>query len=77
MAGYFAWVEGRTEQYRPTPGKDFDMEKFYTWQDKAVRAWATESFSRGRKITRGITVDDFPENLWLWLYERLLLAGEP
>jgi len=73
---YYAWVEGRTQFYFPSPGGVFDLEDFVEWRTKAVKAWDEESKSRGKKVTRGLTIDDLPDNMWLWLYERMLSAGD-
>ena len=73
-SAYYAWLEGRGDFYRPTPGLGINPEKFKTWKQKAIDAWAVESKSRGKGVTRGLILEDLPENLWLWLYERLVKA---
>ena len=52
------------------------MDKFRTWRQKFIKSSREESNLRGLKITRGIEEDDFSENLWMWLYERVLRAAE-
>ena len=69
---YYARTGGYDHTRMPTPGKEFDEERFRAWQQKAINAWASEA-TRDAK-TRGLTKEDLPENLWLSLYERLLAA---
>lgn len=69
---YFARVGEYEHTRMPTPGKEFDEDRFRTWQLKTINAWASEA-TRDAK-TRGLTKEDLPESLWLSLYERLLAA---
>ena len=70
---YFSRSYGYAEGRMATPGLQFDQEAFLAWRQKAVNAWHKES---GRDLnTRGLTSEDLPEHLWLYLYERFLAAA--
>ena len=69
---YYARVGGYDHTRMPTPGKEFDENRFHAWQQNAINAWASEA-TRDPK-TRGLTKEDLPESLWLSLFERLLAA---
>ena len=69
---YYARVYGFGDTRLPTPGADVDELKFQAWKDKVVAAWANEAQRDSR--TRGLREDDLPENLWRYLYERMLAA---
>ena len=61
----------------PTPGKYVEPTKtwnldFNNWKLLVQERWQAES---GRDaLTRGVTLEEFPENLWYYLYERMLDA---
>ena len=70
----YGWTHGRAEMMRPTPGVAVDMKDFAKWKVKAIAAWKQENLTRGRGITRGIVSEDFPDSLWIWLYQRIKAA---
>ena len=61
---------------RPTPGFSYDPDAFQEWKLKFVAGGKGESISRGKKITRGLVEDDYPEHVWVWMYQRMLAAKE-
>ena len=69
---YYARAYGFGLTRMPTPGLKIDEERFQTWKSKAVAAWAFEAMREGR--TRGLTAEDLGEDLWRYLYERMLAA---
>lgn len=69
---YYAWTHGREGSLMPTPGEKVDMEKFRNWKTKFLKAQQEETKSRGRGWTRPIESEDWPETLWLWLFQRLI-----
>lgn len=51
-----------------------DDTKFNEWREKVVMGWKSES---GRdNQTRGLTIEDLPDNLWLYWYQRSLAASK-
>ncbi|MAH47014.1 hypothetical protein CMI37_14400 [Candidatus Pacearchaeota archaeon] len=71
-AAYYAWVHGRADCLWPTPGAVIDAQAFRVWKDKFLATQKQETMSRGKGLTRPILEDDWPDNLWRWLYERLM-----
>lgn len=71
---YYARAFGFAATRMPRPGFATDEEKFRAWKGKAVAAWANEAKRDSR--TRGLTEDDVPENLWRYLYERMVAAQQ-
>ena len=69
-SAYYAYTEGRMETRLPRPGRAIDMTAFRAWQKRVEERWAVES-NRDKEKRRGIRIDDWPETLWIWLYERL------
>ncbi len=74
---YYAVVEGRAESLRPTPSFQPNMAEFAQWKRKYIRASNEESTSRGFGIARAVREEDWPSNVWLWLFQRLLAARAP
>jgi|TARA_Y100000310_G_scaffold88641_1_gene85694 hypothetical protein len=74
---YYADVGGYGDMRMPTPGKYVEPTKtwnldFNNWKLLVQERWQAES---GRDaLTRGVTLEEFPENLWYYLYERMLDA---
>ena len=73
---YYALYEGRLETLMPSPGFSYDPEDFETWKLKFAAGGKEESASRGRQITRPIVESDYPDHVWVWLYQRMLAAKE-
>ena len=71
---YYANLGGYVECRMPTPGKPVDMTAFGEWQEKVEQAWAVEATRDA--WTRGLTIDELPESLWLSLYERMVAADK-
>ena len=69
-SAYYAFTEGRLETRLPRPGRAIDMSAFRAWQKRVEERWAVVS-NRDRDNRRGIRIEDWPETLWIWLYERL------
>ena len=76
---YYADVGGYGNMRMPTPGKYIEPTKtwnldFNNWKLRVQERWQYES---GRDaLTRGATQEEFPENLWYYLYERMLDATD-
>lgn len=71
---YYSRAYGFSETRMPTPGLEFDEERYLAWQQKVVYSWSCEA---GRDAnTRGLTKEDLPEPLWLYLFERMVDAGK-
>ena len=76
---YYADVGGYGNMRMPTPGKRVEPTKswnldFNDWKLRVQERWHAES---GRDaLTRGATQEEFPDNLWYYLYERLLDATD-
>ena len=76
---YYADVGGYGNMRMPTPGKYVEPTKtwnldFNDWKLRVQERWQAES---GRDAqTRGVTLEEFPENLWYYLYERMLDATD-
>jgi len=74
---YHADVGGYGAMRMPTPGKPLispivDQLAFKEWQQLVITRWKAEAH---RDVhTRGCTVEEFPDNLWYYLYERFLVA---
>ena len=71
---YYAVAEGRGHTLQVTPGTVIDPDLFETWQKKFIESSWSESKSRGRQLAEGINKEDYPENVWRWLYVRMLSA---
>jgi hypothetical protein len=71
---YFAVAESQAHTLHHTPGKTIDMYAFRAWQSKFIASSMSESVARGKGLTQGISKDDYPSNVWFWLYERMLVA---
>jgi hypothetical protein len=69
---YYASIYGFSQTRMPTPGLAFDRDKFEAWQKKCVTAWDNEHHRMPGSGSPGL--DDLPEHLWLYLYERMLAA---
>jgi hypothetical protein len=69
-SAYYAFTEGRLETRLPRPGRAIDIASFRAWQKQVEERWAVES-NRDKTNRRGIRIDDWPETLWIWLYQRL------
>ena len=67
----YAFESGLLGSLMPVTGRKVDVEDFHAWRQKALYGWKQESQSRGRGVTRGIQLEDFPENAWIWLYQRI------
>ena len=68
-----AWTHERTANFHPTPGVDINMVDFINWQIKALSAWKQENTTRGKR-SKPITIHDFPDAMWKWLYQRIRAA---
>lgn len=73
---YYALYGDRLNTLRPTPGFCYDPEKFSDWKKKFLIGGLQEAGSRGLKVARGLTEDDYPDSVWVWLYQRMLAAEE-
>ena len=73
---YYALYEGRLGTLRPTPGFSYSPEALQTWKEKFVAGGKAESASRGKYITRPIVESDYPDHVWVWMYQQMLLAEE-
>lgn len=76
---YYADVGGYGAMRMPTPGKTLEPThsynlEFKAWQKLVIDRWEAES-NRDR-ATRGCTIEEFPENLWYYLYERFMDATD-
>ena len=71
---YYADVGGYAACRMPTPGRKLDMERFRNWQATMVRQFAYESSQARGEGTKGLEIADWPENLWLYCYERMVDA---
>ena len=76
---YYADVGGYGAMRMPTPGKTLEPTHSYNlefkdWQKLVIDRWEAES-NRDR-ATRGCTIEEFPENLWYYLYERFMDATD-
>jgi len=69
---YYSRAYGFGHTRMPTPGAQFNQREYEAWITKATAAWARESTRDAN--TRGLNRGDMPEELWLYLYERLLDA---
>ena len=67
---YYSEMGGYATTRMPAPGPVFDMGHFREWRSRAIAAWDAESH-RG-SFSRGAEQDDYPEQLWLYLYERFM-----
>ena len=72
---YYAVQEGRAKSLVPMPGARRDMGRFQRWKVRAIQGWERESKARDVNFTRGVVESDFPEHVWLWIYDRLEMAG--
>lgn len=73
---YYALYGGKLETLRPTPGFSYDPARFVTWKGKFLAGQKQETASRGKHLARPLDEDDYPPNVWLWLYQRMLVAQE-
>ena len=76
---YYADVGGYGRMRMPTPGKSFEPTHSYNlefkdWQKLVIDRWKAEA-NRDHG-TRGCTIEEFPENLWYYLYERFMDATD-
>ena len=74
---YYADVGGYGSMRMPTPGKYVEPTKswnldFNNWKLRVQERWKAEATRDAQ--TRGVTLEEFPENLWYYLYERMLDA---
>lgn len=69
---YYAAVYGYGHTRQASPGRAFDMQAFESWKAKVVAAWAQESVRDAG--TRGADMEEIPDSLWLYWYERVLDA---
>lgn len=71
---YYASVSGFGHCRMPAPGQKLDRKRFDAWRERTVERWETEAH---RQLgTRGLVLADWPEELWLYVYQRML-AAEP
>ena len=57
----------------PTPGLAFDQQRYDAWREKVLYWSDYESQTRDQN-TQGIDMHDWPDNLWLYLFERMCAA---
>jgi len=74
---YHADVGGYAMMRMPTPGKSLDPIHSYNldfndWKLRVQERWLVEAHRDPH--TRGAVQEDFPDNLWYYLYERMLDA---
>ena len=73
---YYALYDGALGSLHPTPGFSYNPKEFETWRTKFLQGGEVESKGRGKNITRGLEQEDYPQHVWLWLYQRMLAAKE-
>lgn len=73
---YYALYNDQLDTIYPTPGFSFNPYRFQEWKKKFFSGGKAESASRGLKLTRPIVDADYPEHVWVWLYQRMLAADE-
>ena len=76
---YYADVGGYGGMRMPTPGKYVEPTRswnldFNNWKLRVQERWKAEATRDAQ--TRGVTLEEFPENLWYYLYERMLDATD-
>lgn len=69
---YYASMGSYAATRMPSLGKAFDMGHFREWRDRAMEQWGAEA--RRGIFNRGAERSDYPEHLWLYLYERFMAA---
>lgn len=64
------------ERFRhPVTSSEFSEPAFRAWQEKVVQAQAAES--RRDPGTRGVNIEDWTPEFWLYYYERMRAAPPP
>ena len=63
----------------PTPGKSIEPTMphqldFSGWKERVIARWTAEA--NRDKLTKGVDAEEFPDNLWYYLYERFLAAEQ-
>lgn len=71
---YYALYEDRLHTLNPSPGFCFNNIAFDKWRDKFLLAMIQEAKSRGKSLARPLTIEAFPNHVWVWLYQRMLQA---
>jgi hypothetical protein len=69
---YFAYINGYAEMRQPTPGVKFDQDRFDAWMERILLRWQVEA-KRDDKM-RAMVRSDYPEALWIYLFERMVAA---
>lgn len=72
---YHAYYYGYDKFRQPDTGTEFNEVWFRTWQEKVITAQNAES--RRDPGTRGVDIDEWPIEFWLYYYERMRAAGAP
>lgn len=70
---YYSLAYGYSGTRMPRPGGTRDLSGFAAWREKMVTAWKNEADMRDAR-TRGLDLEEIPESLQLYLYERMLEA---
>jgi hypothetical protein len=60
----------------PMPGFNYNPGLFAIWKQKFLDNQVAEAKSRGRGIARPLEEDDYTEDTWIWLYQRMLEASK-
>lgn len=51
-----------------------DRDRFEAWQARVLERWEIENHGRGHGKSRSLAPSDWPNNLWLYLYQRMVAA---
>ena len=71
---YGAQVYGYAQNRMPTPGFVCDPDRFRAWQEQVIGYLDTQTARVSG--ARSIEIEDFPEALWLSVYERMLAVND-
>ena len=70
---YFAWAYGYAQSRHPSPALVVDNSRYTNWKKRVIAMSKTEA-ARYKNLT-SLEENDWPENLWMYLYEQMLAAA--
>ena len=70
---YYAQVYGFGETRQASPCVLLDRGRFEAWRQKVLAGWRQEA-GRDRRTSSPGNVEDIPDPLWLYWYQRVLAA---
>ena len=72
---YYAAAYGYGHTRMPAPGQQIDTTRYQAWKQRVVAMSQNEAgrYASNERI-RGMEAEDWPENLWLYLYQQMLAA---